>query len=932
MEEKKEDIKKETSVSEREIEKRRKELINFFKQKTNLVVYGILAIIISISVFIRTRNISKLKDITTGTWTLGPDLDPFLFLRWAKYIAEHGKLFLIDTMRYVPLANFCSGDACNPINTTGEMKLLSYMIAWLSNFLSIFSKEATVTYAAIIFPVIMAALTGVAFFLFARKVFYKENKKIANIIALIATSFFVLIPSLLPRTIAGIPEKESAAFFFIFLGFYFFLEAYTSEKLKKGIIFGLLSGVMAGLLGLIWGGIDYVFIIMAGTILFAYLLGKIDEKRFYIYGIWIAGFLITAMPFSIRYSISNLLGSVQSELVFIVFFILLIDFLLFKKKIIKIPEKLNKTLNKIPHQMTTIIIGFVLLIILASMIFGVSFIQERVSAIVDQTIHPISEGRFSVTVAENKPSYFISDWEGEFGPIVFNIPLYFWMMIFGSVLLFSNLIEKMNKKEKIFLILSYFIFLIGLIFSKYAPHPNLLDGEGTLSLIVYFGGALFFIITFGIFYFRRYKAGEISIFKEFNFAYILYFVLLTMTIIGARGAVRLIMVLGAVSPIAVAFLIVKGVQKYLKEKEDMKKLLSGVLVLILLLASAFTLWTYYQDDKALAENYAPNFYTQQWQKAMSWVRENTSVDAIFAHWWDYGYWVQSIGERATILDGGNAIGYWNYFMGRNVLTGTNERGALDFLYTHNGTHLLIDSTDIGKYGAFSSIGSDANYDRYSWIQTILRDDTQTTETNNATFYLYQAGSILDEDVILHEGNEEILLPKNKAYVGAIITQQKTNGEILQPKIVFIYNNKQYSESLRYIYTKDKLYDFNSGIEAGIFVFPEIEVTASGGVNLVQDGAALYLSRRVINSQLAKLYLFNKNSNYFKLVHSEDNLIISDLKKQGMNLDEFVYYAPAGGLLGPIKIWEISYPNDIKLNQSYLDTDYPAELATVYGGN
>jgi len=35
-----------------------------------------------------------------------------------------------------------------------------------------------------------------------------------NIIALIATAFFVVIPSLLPRTIAGIPEKESAAFFF----------------------------------------------------------------------------------------------------------------------------------------------------------------------------------------------------------------------------------------------------------------------------------------------------------------------------------------------------------------------------------------------------------------------------------------------------------------------------------------------------------------------------------------------------------------------------------------------------------------------------------------------------------------------------------------------------------------------------------------------
>jgi len=66
--------------------------------------------------------------------------------------------------------------------------------------------------------------------------------------------------------------------------------------------------------------------------------------------------------------------------------------------------------------------------------------------------------------------------------------------------------------------------------------------------------------------------------------------------------------------------------------------------------------------------------------------------------------LQSIGERATVLDGGNAIVYWNYLMGRHVLTGDNQKDALEFLYNHNTTHLLIDSSDIGKYGAYSSIG------------------------------------------------------------------------------------------------------------------------------------------------------------------------------------------------------------------------------------
>ena len=910
-----------------ELKARKKKLIDFFKKKTNWIYYAILVIIISVSTYIRTRNIPKLKDITTGTWTLGPDLDPFLFLRWAQYIAEHGKLFLLDTMRYVPLAQICSGNACEAVNTAGEMKLLSYMIAWLSKFLFIFNKESTVTYAAVIFPVIMSILAGIAFFLFTRKVFYKENKNFANIIALVSTAFFVLVPSLLPRTIAGIPEKESAAFFFMFMAFYLFLEAYTSEKLKTGIIFSVLAGIMSGLLGLIWGGIDYVFVIIAGVILFMFLIGKIDKNKFYFFGIWIISFIITAMPFSTRYSLKNLLDSVPTELIFMVFFVLLIDFLLFNKKIIKIPEKITK---KIPGQLISLALAGILLILISSIIFGVSFVPDRLNIFIDQTIHPISQGRFSVTVAENKPSYFISDWVGDFGPVVFNIPLYFWMLVFGSVFLFSSLIESLNKKEKIILIFSYFVFIIGLIFSKYAPHPNPLDGEGTLSLIVYFGGALFFLIAFGYVYYKRHKSEGFSVFNEFNIAYILYFVILTMTIIGARGAVRLIMVLGAVSPVAVAFLIVKSCQKYIKEKEETKKLFIGIVALVILIAAIFTLWTYYNIDINTAESYSSGAYQWQWQKAMAWVRENTPVTAVFAHWWDYGYWVQSIGERATILDGGNAAGYWNYFMGRNVLTGTNEREALDFLYAHNGTHLLIDSTDIGKYGAFSSIGSDASYDRYSWIPTVFLDEKQTQEKNNETMYVYPIGTFLDQDLVFNDNGKEILLPAGKAGVGGIILRENKNKEILQPDIIFVYNGNQYQMPLRSIYISGKLYDFNSGFDAGLFVFPRVDSGENGKVNIIEMGAGLYLSERTVHSQLAKLYLFNEKSDYFRLVHSEDSYVNEDAKKQGLNLGEFVYYSTAG-LQGPIKIWEMHYPGDIKLNENYLSQDYPLELATVMPG-
>jgi len=540
--------------------------------------------------------------------------------------------------------------------------------------------------------------------------------------------------------------------------------------------------------------------------------------------------------------------------------------------------------------------------------------------------------RFGLTVAENKQPYFLSDWKNSFGPVFFNIPLFFWLFFIGSVALFNNLIQKLGKKERLILTLGYFVFLSSLIFSRYSPN-SVLNGTSNLSLLVYFGGWIIFIGGAGYFYCKRYREENFSVFKEFNFAYILYFLILTLGIIGARGGIRLIMVLGAVSPVAVAFLIVKVSKKYLKEKEETMKLLIGIAAVIIIIAAVFTLWSYYKQDIYTSENFAPGPYQFQWQKAMSWVRENTSQDAVFAHWWDYGYWVQSIGERATILDGGNMVVYWNYLMGRYVLTGDDERKALEFLYTHNGTHLLIDSTEIGKYTAYSSIGSDENYDRLSWISTFLMDEQQTQETKNQTMYVYPGGTAIDQDIIWKEGEKEIFLPRKIAGIGAIIlktTSEKNalnNSEIkiLQPEAIFVYNGNQYRIPLKFAYFGNKLYEFDSGLDAGIFIFPKLNVLSNGGVSVNNLGALMYLSSRTIRSQMVELYLFDKKTDYFKLVNSQDSLIVENLKQQGLDIGDFVFYQ---GFQGPIKIWEINYPKDIKSNPDYLELDYPRDELRV----
>ena len=293
-------------VEEKEVIKIRKDnIIKFLKTKYNWITYIFLAIIVWLAVRIRTRNLPILKDITTGTWTLGPDLDPFLFLRWAKYIVEHGHLYAIDTMRYVPLG----------YKTSGELLLTPYLIVWFHKIAVFFGSES-ITHSAVLHPVFMFAFTVIAFFLFSRKIFLESEGALkANIIALISSFFLSVLPIFLPRTIAGIPEKESSAFLFMFLAFYLFLSAWKSKQLKNGIILAILAGASTAGMALIWGGYAFIFYTLFLTILIAFILGVFVSSIYILNIIQLSFVAILGLTVICLFGYKNKLGLLISFLI-----------------------------------------------------------------------------------------------------------------------------------------------------------------------------------------------------------------------------------------------------------------------------------------------------------------------------------------------------------------------------------------------------------------------------------------------------------------------------------------------------------------------------------------------------------------------------------------------------------------------------------------
>lgn len=895
------------------IQERKEKLLSFFKEKYLWISYVVLALLVWLSVWLRTRNLPGLKDITTGTWTLGPDLDPFLFLRWAKDIVENGSLMALDAMRYSPIG----------YKTSLEVLLHPYLIAWFHNLVSMVGLSDSVEYSSIIYPVFMFALTVIAFFLFVRKVFVTNLGELySNIVALVASLFLITIPAILPRTIAGIPEKEASGFFFMFLSFYLFLSAWKAKNTKYRYTLAILAGASTAAMAGVWGGFFFILLTISIGLLISFLVGALDEKKVTISVIWIIASYVLMTLMSDRYSPSSLINSTTTLIPLIVIALCLLHIIIDKSKFIS--HKISTTrLANLPKPLVTIILLLSLGIILTilCLVFGVvdiSFFTNKFADITRPLVVPVTS-RLGVTVAENKQPFF-GEWADSFGPIIKGIPLFFWIFFIGSIYLYYHMIRFLNRREKIIMTSGFGFFLFAIIFSRYSA-ASVLNGTNMTSIGLYLLGVAVFIASFGKGYYDLWKRKEEDKLREIDFGLIMVFSLFFFSIVSARGAVRLVMMLVPPAAIIAGYFIVALWIDARKVKDESQKLYAMIFFVLILVSMIYSAYYFNASTSAMAQSYVPSIYTQQWQKAMGWVRENTPQDAVFSHWWDYGYWVQSIGERATMVDGGNQYEYWNHLVGRHALTAPDDKEGLSLLYSHNVTHFLIDSTDIGKYGAFSSIGSDIDYDRASFIGTLTINPQGTRENKNSTTYIYQGGIPVDQDIIYKDANSTIMLPANKAGLGAVQVERNSQGEVISaPMGIFIYQNRQVNIPLKYIYVDGELYEFKNGYNSGIYIMPAVIVTEQGA-SIAQNSVALYLSNRTVKSQVARLFLYKENNPYFKLVHSEDDFLVQQLKDQGALTanQDIVYYQ---GLRGPIRIWEITYPKNVEYKDEYVQTTYP----------
>jgi dolichyl-diphosphooligosaccharide--protein glycosyltransferase len=821
-------------------------LPNIPVKNKNLLYWLSLIPVFFIALYVRTRNLPLLQ----GKYLI--ELDSYFFFRYAKMLLEQGSLPTIDYMRYLPV-----GFPTKTFVFFPKTMVYFYKIAHF-----FFSNLSQIEWH-IIYPPVITVVSLIFFFLFVKELLGHRT-------AFITTAFLAVIPAYLQRTMAGFADHEAFGMLWVFIALWLFVLAWKSEDWKKFIPFAALSGIFAAALFATWGG--FVFTIL-GISLFAFAYAVLTNKSIKPL-LRLLPFMFTYLLFSSFFSAQSLISLIRAMAyanVALVSTVLFSIVLLFVNK--------SQILSKLRIPSSILALGISAIITLP-----INFIAKFVdlSAILT-SLTKQGETRIFFTVSENAQPYFFNDWWGGFGFI-------FLLAFFGAALYFYKLFDPEGKsKFKLHWLATaaFVLFILTFIFGRLSSSGSPIVSFFSSTYLYWM--AIFAILLLAVYLLAYYADKNHLQNIENKWVWILLSVWLLITLVAARGQVRLLF--ATVPPIAIAAgFFVSEIVNWAKKQE---KTLKIVTILAVALISMFVFA--FAAQSTLSQNeYSGSMTPGQWGDAMNWVRENTPEESVFAHWWDYGYLTIAVGERAAVTDGGNLMA-WNHQSGRYFLTGKDENSTLTYLKTHNVTHILISEEEISKYYAFSYIGSDENLDRRSTIGVFGLQEMK--EVRNGTLLLYGGSWGLDKDYLI----DNLILPEGQAGIYGFAVPSDLSSQT--PQAFVSYNNQQFTFDIPCIVKEGQRTDFetnpNATLNGCLVLVPYIQ----DQTNMNPIGAAFWASEKVWDTNFARLYLYDAKDPNFKLVYKDD-----------MPLALY-----QGRIIGPIKIWEVEYPANVKPDSDYLQS-------------
>lgn len=906
------------------------------KQSNHLYfVFTVLLLSSTLGVAIRLVNISLLQGDVF-------DPDSARYLRQAKLIVEGGGLPEVDHMRWSPIG----------VQSNQRLTLFPVILAGLFKLLSWFIPSLTIEYLVILSPIIFSVFGGWLLYPLIRRLADEYTALLTVNISLISWPWVA-------RTLSGCADRDAFVLCLAIASYYFYVCSCQALNLQKQGLFRLVSGCLIALLGLTWEGVGLLISVIVGVEFIQFATRPTTKQEFYSYLFWILPIWVGLTFFTQTYwsrlsqPFSLLAFGAPTSLFFLMCASLIIrNFPSLKRKL--------TFKYRYPLELSLIfwgIIGFTLTVTILSI--HTESVLSVLGGLWNNFLSPLERTRLTAAITELQI-------QGALGWIAWP-GIFFGFTVAGVFLLARRLTGSLQLNVWLSVVL-FELLLAGTTLTRFL-FGHFLGKDTIVTNTIYVLSILIFLTGMGAIYLAAYRKSEkpeTEKNQKFDFDSLFLLVWLFLMLFCARGAIRfeffLVPVVIGVGSYALIvffqwlvvgrtfhrwmwilfsiliaweffaikkslvslgvftesfidnakfglaivigitiFLLGVGVFEVLKnisEKRLRRLILSPILTLCLafIVGSPFVVFRGYAATSADRAQ-QPSFLDSSMRQAFNWMGENLPQKAVIAAAWEYGSFLNLHANRATIIDE-EQISYWVHLMNRHVMLGQTEAAALEFLKTHHATHLLITQRAINLLPTLSKLGSDENFNRRCALFHFGRHvENILIEPSGESCYRYliPGSKAMIDEPLQWEGE---IYPQGGWQVSSVYLQVDRENQSLprlKAALVEVEVGKQVFR------LRPEAISINGQwIRQEGNVLP-CTLVIHTSTNNPSDWYVLYLSQRAHQNLMIRLYLFNESSEFFTPIYPPTN---------GPSTN---YEA---------RLWEISYPPDVKPNPKYLLTQFP----------
>jgi dolichyl-diphosphooligosaccharide--protein glycosyltransferase len=205
--------------------------------------------------------------------------------------------------------------------------------------------------------------------------------------------------------------------------------------------------------------------------------------------------------------------------------------------------------------------------------------------------------------------------------------------------------------------------------------------------------------------------------------------------------------------------------------------------------------------------------TNDWLETLEWIKLNTPENAVIASWWDYGYWIQTVAERASLADNSTTNGHIIQNIARMLLSTPDDSWITLQKMDADYVLIFLSAQKINDDSELYVLGGGGDESKVLWFSRIAE---------------FPAEKYLKSDAITSTNyfNEQTMLGKMIPFTTAVYYNPSTqeNSAIYKPGFIeIVIKNIEYNsdnDPLKLVYTSPSFMNEKAG-HANIVLVYEI---------------------------------------------------------------------------------------------------------------